>query len=180
MRFSTGYTGIFPDATAASAAFCTGTSSESISLRFLAWTAMGSNPFTGLTLPFKASSPTIMVLESFSRSSFPVVAIMLNAMGRSNAAPSFRMSAGASPTTVFPNGCVYPQLSSADLTRSRLSLIAASGSPTTDTVVFSPCPVAFTSTSTVYASTPFIAAEKVLASISHPILCIHEKIESTI
>jgi len=53
----------------------------------------------------------------------------------------------------------------ADQTRSLLSRIAVSGMPTTLIIVSLPLPVGLTSTSTVYASTPRIAALQVLASI---------------
>lgn len=58
---------------------------------------------------------------------------MTNAMGRSKAPPSLRRSAGARLITVVPCSSGQPELCNADRTRSRLSLTAASGSPTIDT-----------------------------------------------
>lgn len=51
------------------------------------------------------------------------------AIGKSNAGPSFRWSAGARFTVRREIGMVNPLLTMAALTRSRLSLTDASGSP---------------------------------------------------
>src|SRR5437763_399202 len=73
-------------------------------------------------------------------------AIMPSAIGRSKLGPSFLMSAGARFTVVRPRGQKYPLLEIAVVTRSLLSLTAASGKPTT-TMTGLP-PAALTSIST--------------------------------
>ncbi len=127
--------------------------------------ATGRHPFTARTVPSSESSPTIIADSRASRAIPPVAAIRESAMGRSNAAPSFFISAGARFTSVWPCGCPNPQAFSADLIRSRLSRIAGSGSPTIATNDSSPRPLALTSTSTATASIPAIAPENVLVSI---------------
>ena len=91
----------------------------------------------------------------------PVAARMPRAIGRSNDAPSFRMSAGARFTVIRSKGKAKPALRIAVRTRSRLSRTAESGRPT---VVKAGRPaVMSTSTRTSAASTPTSAAESTRA-----------------
>lgn len=60
----------------------------------------------------------------------PIAPIMASAIGRSNPAPSFRTWAGARFTVTAWLGYPKPEFISADFTRSRLSLTAESGIPT--------------------------------------------------
>src|SRR5437773_3236428 len=60
----------------------------------------------------------------------PVAARMPRAIGRSNEAPSLRMSAGARFTVIRSTGKAKPALRIAVRTRSRLSRTAESGKPT--------------------------------------------------
>jgi hypothetical protein len=76
------------------------------------------------------------------------------AIGRSKADPSSRMSAGARLTvTLYPEGKSKPQFFTADRTRSRISFTALSGRPTTLKNPLEPG-VTSTSTSTRKASMP--------------------------
>ena len=60
----------------------------------------------------------------------PVPTSTPSAMGRSNAVPSFRTSAGARFVVIRRGGTVNPELSKAAPTRSRLSFTALAGRPT--------------------------------------------------
>src|SRR5581483_6678641 len=85
-------------------------------------------------------------------------------MGRSNAVPTFFVSAGAKFTVMRRAGTVKAELARAACTRSRLSLTAFSGSPT---MVQLGNPIAASSsTITSDASMPFTAADRTLACIS--------------
>src|SRR5438132_14264527 len=87
----------------------------------------------------------------------PVAARMPRAIGRSNDAPAFRMSAGARFTVIRSKGKAKPALRIAVRTRWRLSRTAESGRPT---VMKAGRPaVTSTSTRTSAASTPTSAAE---------------------
>ena len=115
-------------------------------------------------LPSSASSPTTATGRMRPSRTQPVAARMPSAIGRSNAGPSFRKSAGARLTVMRSGGNGNPALRIAVRTRSRLSRTAESGSPT---VVNDGNP-GDTSTSTRMsaASTPTRAAEKIRASTS--------------
>src|SRR5580698_8400269 len=89
-----------------------------------------------------------------------------NAIGRSKAEPSLRMSAGARLTVILRLGNSKPELRSADFIRSKASRTAPSASPTmrklgTPALISS-------STSTAKASTPESALESTLASKFRP------------
>src|SRR5262245_20324147 len=87
---------------------------------------------------------------------------MASAIGKSNEAPYFRMSAGARLTVIRSEGKAKPALRIAVRTRSRLSRTAESGRPT---VVNAGKPlVTSTSTRTSTASIPTSAAESTRAS----------------
>ncbi len=93
----------------------------------------------------------------------PVAARMPNALGKSNAAPSFRRSAGARLTVIRSIGNSKPALRMAARIRSRLSRTVESGSPT---VAKQGSPgVTSTSTETAAASTPHSVAERTRASM---------------
>ena len=66
--------------------------------------AIGRAPLTGRTEPSSASSPRIIAEARFSRGTIPFAAISESAIGKSNAAPSFFISAGARLTSVCPCG----------------------------------------------------------------------------
>lgn len=89
---------------------------------------------------------------------------MPSAIGRSNAAPAFRRSAGARLTVTRPPGNGKPELRIAVRTRSRLSRTVRSGSPT----MVNPGSPSETSTSTetATASTPTMAAAVSRASMA--------------
>ena len=80
---------------------------------------------------------------------------MPTAIGRSNEDPSFLMSAGARFMVILRRGNSKPQLRMAAAIRSRLSLMALSGSPTMENPgrLFS----RWVSTSTRNAFTPYVA-----------------------
>ena len=88
---------------------------------------------------------------------------MPTAMGRSNAAPTFRTSAGARLTVMRSSGNGNPLFLIAARTRSRLSRTVASGNPT----MVSPGNPGDTSTSTTTgtASIPIITAAETRASM---------------
>ena len=67
---------------------------------------MLKTPLTGLTLPSRASSPTIIVSLriELSRTFWP--ASMPSAMGKSNAGPAFFTSAGARLISDWVFGCL--------------------------------------------------------------------------
>src|SRR5215813_4089347 len=88
------------------------------------------------------------------------------AMGKSNAVPSLRTCAGARFTVIRLSGNGNPLFTMAALTRSRLSRMDASGSPT---VVKVGRPLArSTSTSIIQASTPSKVLLSTLASTALP------------
>ena len=64
--------------------------------------AIDRTPFTGRTLPSRASSPTITCFFRSSLASEPLHFSIPRAIGRSNAGPTFFMSAGAR----FTSDCV--------------------------------------------------------------------------
>ena len=84
-------------------------------------------------------------------------------MGRSNPYPILRNAAGARLTTIRRTGKLKPELVTAAVTRSLLSLIVPSGRPTM-LKVLSPMETS-TSTTTGWASIPSTEAEFVLAII---------------
>ena len=90
---------------------------------------IGSAPRTGCSEPSSDNSPSISVCVKSMPSNCPDAIRMLIAIGKSNARPSFRWSAGARFTVRREMGMVNPLLTMAALTRSRLSLTDASGSP---------------------------------------------------
>src|SRR5262245_14451754 len=99
-----------------------------------------------------------------SRFTRPVAQRIPSAVGRSNAAPSFRRSAGARLMVMRSRGNSKPAFLMAARTRSRLSRTAESGRPT---VVNEGRPfVTSTSTETVVTSTPWSAAERTFASMN--------------
>src|SRR5439155_5950653 len=81
-----------------------------------------------------ASSPTTANGPMVPFFTAPVAARMPRAIGRSNEAPSLRMSAGARFTVILSTGKAKPALRIAVRTRSRLSRTAESGRPTVVTV----------------------------------------------
>ena len=119
-----------PDANAASFAFSTGTS-----IRFMPWSrayiATANTPWMGRTCPLIANSPMIIALSNPEQANCPSACNTPNAIGKSYALPLLCKSAGARFTIALPNGIRYPELCTAPRTRSRLSRIAMSGSPTT-------------------------------------------------
>ena len=92
---------------------------------------MGSAPRTGRSVPSSESSPMMAVPARDSAGILPMQAIIVSAMGRSKAGPSFFRSAGARLTVMRWSGNPMPLFFSAARTRSRDSLTAASGRPTT-------------------------------------------------
>src|SRR3990172_2699565 len=154
-----------PSTTPASAKFCTGTISPLAPACFAA-TAMGKAPRTGRTPPSSPSSPT-MTYPSAVPPSCPVAARIPIAIGRSNAEPSFRTSAGARLMVMRFNGNSNAELAIAAPTRSRPSFTAPCGSPTVANVGR---PLAMSaSTSTRYASMPSTAAERMRASMGRTV-----------
>ena len=103
-REPTGYTFNLEAATTASETFCAGTISFATRLNSRAINAAERTPRTGRTMPSNASSPRTMASPRAAGSSCPVAAISPSAIGRSNPAPSFLMSAGARFTSVAPEG----------------------------------------------------------------------------
>ena len=67
---------------------------------------MGSPPLIGRSEPSSDSSPRMARLPNFSVRTCSWAAKMPRAMGRSNAEPSFLMSAGARLTVIFFSGKV--------------------------------------------------------------------------
>ena len=144
-----------PPVIAASRAFSTGTSNP-FKPAFLASTAIDIAPRTGRTVPSKANSPRMRYCDNLSGEIEPLIAaIMPIAIGKSNAEPSFRISAGAKFTVIRLVGNVRPAFLIAAITRSRLSFTALSGKPTTENegsrreISASIC--------TIYASIPSVA-----------------------
>jgi len=89
-----------------------------------------------------------------------------NAIGRSKAEPSLRMSAGARLTVILRLGNSKPELRSADFIRSKASRTAPSANPT---IRKAGTPALMsTSTSTANASTPDRALESMLPSKFRP------------
>ena len=97
--------------------------------RALAEMRMGKMPAKGRSLPSSASSPKNTV-PAHSPASCPVAFKMPTAMARSKYEPSFFRSAGARLTVIFWVGNRRPLFLRAERTRSRLSLTAVSGKPT--------------------------------------------------
>src|ERR1039458_5332599 len=106
--------------------------------------------------PSSESSPRITRSAIWRRWTLPCAASTPRAIGKSNAAPALRTSAGARLTTIRWAGNSKPELRMALLTRSRLSRTLASGRPT----IVKPGKPNDTSTSTWtgQASTPKRAA----------------------
>ena len=134
-----------PSITATSAAFCTGRRTPSIPFS-RAIAVIESAPRMGLTLPSRDSSPRITIFFKRSLSIIPLAERIPMAIGKSNAEPSLRISAGARLTVILRTGRANWVLRMAAETRSLLSLTAASGRPTMD-MPGSPCE-RLTSTST--------------------------------
>ena len=120
-----------PETSAASSAFSAGIKScESCFSR--ASSAIESAPRIGRKVPSSASSPANSLPVGSKRNS-SAASRYESATDRSNAAPSFLSSAGASEMTIFLLvlfGEVSPLFLIADATRSRASSTALSGSPT--------------------------------------------------
>ncbi|MPN40225.1 hypothetical protein SDC9_187761 [bioreactor metagenome] len=91
---------------------------------------IGRTPFIPLILPSRESSPAIRVFSRLSWLIAPMHAKIPAAIGKSNKAPSFFISAGARLTVILLTGNVNPEFVIAVLTRSLDSLTAESGSPT--------------------------------------------------
>src|SRR5208337_5010036 len=153
-----------PATTAASAAFSTGRSTP-FSPRLFASSAMESAPLTGLTFPSSDNSPARIKLPSKRGLIAPSAAIIPTAIGRSKDEPSFLRSAGARLTVICFKGKLKPIFFRAAFILSRLSLTAASGSPTIEKCG-SPFDEISTSTSTRCASMPITCALRTLESIS--------------
>ena len=92
--------------------------------------ATGSTPRTGRSEPSSPSSPRATMPSVAPCRSWPVATSRPNAMGRSNAVPSFFVSAGARLTVTRRGGTWKPEFVSAAETRSRLSRTAPAGRPT--------------------------------------------------
>jgi len=120
-------------------------------------TAMGSTPCMGGMPPSSDKPPTMVISRPSRWGRMPEAARMPSAMGRSNAAPILRTSAGARLTVTRPTGNGKPELRIAERTRSRLSLTVVSGRPTM-VMPGNPPPDTSTSTETGSASTPNTAA----------------------
>ena len=116
---------------AASSAFGAGTAIASASSSRAA-SAIARTPGTGLIEPSSASSPASAIRDSGSRSSWPDAASSAAAIARSKPGPVLRRSAGARLAVIRCIGNLKPELTSADRTRSRDSLTAGSGSPTSE------------------------------------------------
>ena len=95
----------------------------------LALMTIGSAPRTGCRLPSRDSSPMSRVRVRSRFSIWWEAISTATAMGRSKAGPSFLTSAGARLTVSRAMGMVKPELTMAAPTRSRLSLMDASGRP---------------------------------------------------
>ena len=111
------------------AALAPGTSSAR-SPRRRALCATASTPATGRTAPSSPSSPMAAARGRARSRLWPVAQSKARAIGRSNAGPSLRTSAGARLTVMRREGNSKRELTIAVRTRSRLSCTAASGSPT--------------------------------------------------
>ncbi len=144
-------------ATAASDALSAGTSRFAIFCR-RAQAAIDSAPRTGRMAPSSDNSPTKRC--SSLGPTVPIAPKIPRAIGRSNPAPSLRTLAGARLIVTLLLGYPNPELSSADLIRSRLSRTAVSGIPTVMKLPLVPGYIS-TSTSTRYASMPYTAADRV-------------------
>ena len=170
-RVFTGNTAVSPPATAASAALSRGTYIRR-NPRRRAQAAIGSTPRTARTRPSSASSPTNSDSCAQSSGNSPDPVRIPTAIGRSYAAPSLRMSAGARFTVTFRGGSLDPMLSSAPRIRVRPSFTPASGNPTIENP--GNPPATSTSTSMGDASTPTTAAERTRVSMrrrSLPAVC---------
>ena len=89
-------------------------------------------PWTGRTEPSRASSPTIASRRRLDQLSWPEAVSSAAAIGRSRPGPALRRLAGARLATIRRSGNSKPQFVIAARTRSRASLTAASGRPTTE------------------------------------------------
>src|SRR5438445_9507636 len=118
--------------------------------------AMLRTPGTGRTVPSRESSPIVRRPSSAPGGIWWVAARSPRAIGRSNAEPSLRVSAGARLTVIRLMGTSYPEFRTAARTRSRASRTPASGSPTAAKVGIPG--LMSTSTSTTEASNPTTAA----------------------
>ena len=114
---------------AASLAFAVGSRSR-VSPSRRAAAATGSTPRVAWMVPSRDNSPMTSMPATASAVTTPCAARMPIAMGRSNAAPAFRTSAGARFTVIRCGGNSKPLLRMALRTRSRLSRTLASGRPT--------------------------------------------------
>ena len=161
-RLFTGNTAVSPPATAASAALSRGTYIRR-NPRRRAQAAIGSTPRTARTRPSSASSPTNRDSCAQSSGNNPDPVRIPTAIGRSYAAPSLRMSAGARFTVTFRGGSLDPMFSSAPRIRVRPSFTPASGNPTIENP--GNPPATSTSTSMGDASTPTTAAERTRVSM---------------
>ena len=92
--------------------------------------SMGRTPLTGRTDPSRESSPVMRASSVFSAEKRLQAERIPSAMGKSKAAPSFFVSAGARLTVIRLTGKEKPALRIAVRTRSRDSFTAESGRPT--------------------------------------------------
>ena len=117
--------------------------------------AAGSAPITAISEPSSESSPSATCAATSSFGSTSIAARIDSAIGRSKCEPSFGRSAGERLTVIRFAGSASPIAVIAARTRSRASLTALSGSPTT---VNAGKPAAMAHcTSTSRASTPWNA-----------------------
>ena len=154
-----------PSTQAASLAFAAGSIRQDTPFSRAA-IAMDSAPRTVSTSPESDNSPTAARPPSASRSMIPQDAMIASAMGRSYAGPSLRTSAGERLIVMRATGKLRRQLAMAARTRSRLSLTAASGRPTSSNMGIPSTVNA--STVTRYPSMPDRPMLLTLASIRAP------------
>ena len=81
-----------------------------LNFSFLARMSIGSTARTGLILPSRPSSPTIIYLASWLQSTFPSAASIPTAIGKSNPLPSFFKSAGERLIVISAVGVTKPIL----------------------------------------------------------------------
>ena len=150
-----------PSTTLASLAFSAGTYISAMPF-FLAKRAIGKIPCTGRIFPSSANSPAMNLLLE-SNWICLVAKRKPNAIGRSYMELALGRSAGARLTVILPHWCGgrKPLFLIALETRSRDSLMAASGRPTI-VKLCKPLESTSTSTSTISPSKPIVAAEKIL------------------
>ena len=91
---------------------------------------MARIPVTELTCPSRPNSPNISIFSMDSCGMIPIDASIPTAIGRSNAVPSFLISAGNRLMVTLFGGRLKLELRSAILTRSPASLTQADRYPT--------------------------------------------------